>query len=69
MSRPLTDEEMRKFKERQRAAAERTAKLLGISVEELEARENAARAKIEAEGDEWEKELDRKNKAKAGITE
>ena len=66
MGRPLTEAELREYEERRRKSAEETAKLLHISVEELERMEAEARAKLDAD-DTWEKELDAKNRAKAGI--
>ena len=66
MGKPLTEAEMREYEERRRKSLERSSKLLGIPVEEIERREAEARAKLEAD-DTWEKELDAKNRAKAGI--
>ena len=66
MGRPLTPQEEAEFNRKRREALERNAALMGISVEEIERREAAARAALDADT-EWEKELDAKNRARAGI--
>lgn len=62
----LTDEERKAYERRRKESLERNAALLGISADEIERREAAARAMLDAD-DEWERELDARNRAKAGI--
>lgn len=66
MGRKLTDEERKAYERRRKESLERNATLLGISADEIERREAAARAMLDAD-DEWERELDARNRAKAGI--
>lgn len=66
MGRKLTDAERKEYEQRRKESIERSAALLGITPAEIEKREAAARAKLAAD-DEWEKELDAANRAKAGI--
>lgn len=66
MGHKLTDEERKAYERRRKESLERNAALLGISADEIERREAAARAMLDAD-DEWERELDARNRAKAGI--
>lgn len=66
MGRKLTDEERKAYEHRRKESLERNAALLGISADEIERREAAARVMLDAD-DEWERELDARNRAKAGI--
>ena len=66
MGRKLTPEEKAEIDKIHRESKERTAKVFGITVEELEEIEAKARAQVEAD-DSWEKELDARNRARAGI--
>lgn len=69
MGRALTEEELVEYNKQRRETMKRTAELMGISVEEIERIEAKARAELEKEGDGWEKELNERNKARAGIKE
>lgn len=67
MGRELTPQEREEFEKRRRKQLEENTRRLGISVEERERIYQKALSEMLAEGDEWEKELDAKNRAKAGI--
>lgn len=66
MGRPLTPEEMAAYEKERAESAKRTAALLGMSVDKLLELEEKARLECEKDTS-WEDELDRKNRAKAGI--
>lgn len=66
MGRPLTPEELAEFEARRKTENEKTAKALGMSAEHLDEIRRKAAKKVRAD-DSWEKELNRKNRAKAGI--
>lgn len=66
MARKLTEAERKEYEKRRKESIERNAALLGITPAEIEKREAEARAKLTAD-DDWEKELDARNRAKAGI--
>lgn len=67
MGRELTPQEREEFEKRRRKQLEENTRRLGISVEERERIYQKALSETLAEGDDWEKELDAKNRAKAGI--
>lgn len=67
MGRKLTETEMLEYQEQRKKNLEKSSALLGIPVEEIEHLEAKARAELEKKGNDWEKELDKKNRAKAGI--
>lgn len=66
MGRKLTDEELKEFQEKRKDTAEKISHSFGITIEELEIMENEAR-EATYNDTAWEKELDARNKAKAGI--
>jgi len=66
IGKPLTPEEMAAYEKQRAESAKRTAALLGISVDKLSEIEKKARAECEKDTS-WEAELDRNNRAKAGI--
>lgn len=66
MGRPLTPEELAEFEARRKAQNEKTANALGMSAEYLDEIRRKAAEEVHAD-DSWEKELNRKNRAKAGI--
>lgn len=67
MGRDLTPQEREEFEKKRRKDLEKISRLTGISVEEHERIYQKALSELRSEDDEWEKELDRKNRAKAGI--
>lgn len=67
MGRALTPQEREEFEKKRRKQLEENSRRLGLSAEEHERLYQKALAEVLAEGDEWEKELDAKNRAKAGI--
>lgn len=67
MGRELTPQEREEFERKRRKQLEENSSRLGLSVEERERLYQEALAEMLAEGDDWEKELDAKNRAKAGI--
>lgn len=67
MGRDLTPQEREEFEKKRRKDLEKISRLTGISMEEHERIYQKALSDLRSEGDEWEKELDRKNRAKAGI--
>ena len=67
MGRALTPQEQAEFDKKRCKQLEEICGRLGISVEEHERIYQRALSETLAEGDEWEKELDAKNRAKAGI--
>lgn len=64
MGRDLTPQEREEYEKKRRRQLEENCRRLGISVEEHERLYRKAVAEMD---DEWEKELDAKNRAKAGI--
>lgn len=64
MGRDLTPEERKEFERKRRKQIEETAGIFGMSAEEHERLYKKAVAEMD---DDWEKELDAKNRAKAGI--
>ncbi|MGN0518052.1 MAG: hypothetical protein ACI4II_04950 [Acutalibacteraceae bacterium] len=66
MGRDLTPEELKEFEERRREDDQHIAKIFGITVEELRTRRKKASDEVHAD-DSWEKELNERNKRKAGI--
>ena len=66
MGRPLTPEEMAAHEKRRAESTKRAAALMGIPVDKLLELEEKARLECEKDTS-WEAELDRKNRAKAGI--
>lgn len=68
MEREVTPEELKEYEEYRRKCMERNAELMGLSVDELIKIEEKARAEVLAD-DEWEKELNERNKSRAGIIE
>lgn len=67
MGRDLTPQEREEFEKKRRKQLEEICSRLGISVEEHERIYQKALSETLAEGDDWEKELDARNRAKAGI--
>lgn len=67
MGRALTPHEREEFEKKRQKQLEENSRRLGLDVEERERIYRKALADVLAEGDEWEKELDAKNRAKAGI--
>lgn len=67
MGRALTPQEREEFEKKRQKQLEENSRRLGLDVEEHERIYRKALADVLAEGDEWERELDAKNRAKAGI--
>ena len=65
MGRGLTPEERAAYEKRRQKNLQEASRKLGISAERLEELREKARSEVITE--EWEKELNRKNRAKAGI--
>ena len=66
MGRGLTPEELAEYEAKRRKELEENARKLGVTPEWILEQQAKATAELEAD-DEWEKELDRKNREKAGI--
>lgn len=65
MGRGLTPEERAAYEKRRQEDLQEASRKLGIPVERLEELQEKARSEVITE--EWEKQLNRKNQAKAGI--
>ena len=65
MGRGLTPEERAAYEKRRQEDLQEASRKLGIPVERLEELREKARSEVITE--EWEKELNMKNRAKAGI--
>ena len=65
MSRGLTPEERAAYEKRRREDIQEASRKLGMPAEKLNDLYEKARSEVITE--EWEKELNRKNRAKAGI--
>lgn len=65
MGRPLTPEEMAAYEKRRQESLKEASHKLGIPAERLE--ELQEKSRLEVITEEWEKEPNRKNRAKAGI--
>lgn len=64
MGKGFTPEELAEWEAKRRREREETAKKLGVTADWLEKKEAEARAELD---DEWEQELNRKYREKAGI--
>ena len=66
MGRQLTPEEKAAYEAKRRGRLKEASEQMGLKEEFVDELEKKAREAVLAD-DEWEKELDRKNRAKAGI--
>lgn len=65
MGRGLTPEERAAYEKQRQESLQEASRKLGITAERLKELEEKARPEVVS--DEWEKELNKRNRAKAGI--